>query len=106
MIHDACTFHTSFPYLEESSNGIVGGIHTCTPYTQLHGLHVSLLVYLQKISFQPNLGICAEMQIQSSTIKLDTPIYIPKHILQHPTLLGYIHIHIKYVYMAAPTTRN
>ena len=54
MIHDACTFHTSFPLLGESSNGIVGGIHTCTLYTQLHGLHVSLLVYLKKISFQPN----------------------------------------------------
>jgi len=54
MIHDACTFHTSFLFLEEGTNGIVGGIHTCTPYTQLHGLHVSLLVYLQKISFQPN----------------------------------------------------
>jgi len=51
MSHNACMFHTSFPFLEESSNGIVGGIHTCTLYTQLHGLHVSLLVYLQKFHF-------------------------------------------------------
>jgi len=96
MIHDACTFHTSSPFLGESSNGIVGGIHTCTLYTQLHGLHVLLLVYLQKnfISAQPHKSICAEMKIQSSTFKLGTPIYIPKHISQHPTLLGYIHIYI------------
>jgi len=53
MIHDACTFHMSFPFLEESSTGIVGGIHTCTLYTQLHGLHVSMLVYCRKFHFSP-----------------------------------------------------
>jgi len=38
---------------KENSSGIVSGIHTCSLYTELHGLHVSLLVYLQKFHFSP-----------------------------------------------------
>ena len=84
MIHDACTFHTSFPFLKENSNGIVGGIHTYTLYTQLYSLHVSLLVYLQKIHFSPTPQqyMCRNVN-PIIAIKLDTPIYIPKHISQH-----------------------
>jgi hypothetical protein len=40
------------------------------------------------------------------SIKLGTPVYIPERIPQHTTHLGYTHIYIKYVYMAAPTTHN
>ena len=54
MIHDACTAHTSSQLLEKNNpRGIDGGIHTCSLYTKLIDLHVSMLVYLQKISFQP-----------------------------------------------------
>ena len=40
------------------------------------------------ISAQPHKSIYEEMKIQSSTFKLGTPIYIPKHISQHTTHLG------------------
>ena len=52
------------------------------------------------ISAQPLKSICAEMKIQSCSFKLGTLIYIPEHISQHPTHLGYTHIYIKYVYVA------
>ena len=58
------------------------------------------------ISAQPHKSICAEMKVQSSIIKLGTPIYIPEHISQHPTHLEYTHVYIKHVYAAAPTTHN
>ena len=107
MIHDACTFHTSFPFLEERSNGIVGGIHTCTLYATTRSTRFVVSVPAEGfISAQPHKSISAEMKNQLSTIKLGTPIYIPEHISQHPTHLEYTHVYIKHVYMAAPTTHN
>ena len=91
MIHAACTFHTSFPLLKEILT-VQSVAYICT---QLHGLHVSLLVYLQKISFQPSPQqyMCRKVnQIMNNQARY-SDIYSQTYIAAHYPFWIHPHIH-------------